>query len=146
MELLRQAALSLFLYPDLVKNMRSRFLGRKAGLPWSFKKPGTEWRPIRLRAEEIHSLLKFFFGQAWWYLSVIPATQKVETRGSRPEASSGKVSIRPYLKNELRAKGVGACLKWQCSRSWVQSSVPQGEKTKVLFLSLFFFFSRNKKG
>jgi hypothetical protein len=41
--------------------------------------------------------------QLWWQMPVIPATQKVEIRGSHFEASLGK-SVRPYLKNKTKSK------------------------------------------
>jgi outer membrane receptor for ferrienterochelin and colicin len=49
----------------------------------------------------------------WWCTPVIPATQEVKTEGSKLEASLGQVSTRPYLKNKLKAKGLGVWLKWQ---------------------------------
>jgi hypothetical protein len=41
-------------------------------------------------------------------MPVVPAAWEVVVRGSCSKASSGKVSMRPYLKNKLKAKG----LKW----------------------------------
>jgi hypothetical protein len=45
----------------------------------------------------------------WWYILVILATQEVKVGGSGSEASLGK-SVKPYLKNKLKAKGLGAML------------------------------------
>jgi hypothetical protein len=46
----------------------------------------------------------------WWYMPIIPATWKTDVGGSQPYASLGK-SARPYLKNKLKAKGLGWWLK-----------------------------------
>jgi hypothetical protein len=43
-------------------------------------------------------------GPVWWYLPMIPATQKAVVRGSQFEASLGKVSVIPYLTNKLKTK------------------------------------------
>jgi hypothetical protein len=53
---------------------------------------------------------------------------KVKTGGSPFENSPGKVSMRVYLKNKLKAKGLGEWLKWW-SIFWVQS--PLLQKTKM---------------
>jgi hypothetical protein len=47
----------------------------------------------------------------WWYMPVIPATQEAGIVGLRSKAGQYK-SGRPYLKNKLQAKGLGAWLKW----------------------------------
>jgi hypothetical protein len=44
----------------------------------------------------------------WWFMPVIPGILEVGTRGSRFEAGPGEVSVRPYLKNKSKAKGLGA--------------------------------------
>jgi hypothetical protein len=44
-------------------------------------------------------------------MPVIPSIQKEETVRSGVEASPEKVIMRPYLKNKLKAKGLGMCLK-----------------------------------
>jgi hypothetical protein len=44
----------------------------------------------------------------WWYM--ISATQEVEVGGLWSEAGPGK-SLRPYLKNKPKAKGLGVWLK-----------------------------------
>jgi hypothetical protein len=41
----------------------------------------------------------------------IPDIQQVEVGGLRLDASPGKVSAKPYLKNNLKAKGLGSWLK-----------------------------------
>jgi hypothetical protein len=41
-------------------------------------------------------------------MPVIPATWEVEVGGSQFKANQGKVSWRPYLKNKLKAKELGA--------------------------------------
>jgi hypothetical protein len=46
------------------------------------------------------------------YTPVIPATQEAEAGGPRSWAGLGKVSVRPYEKNKLKAKRAGAWLKW----------------------------------
>jgi hypothetical protein len=52
-------------------------------------------------------------GQAWWFMPIIPPTQKAEVGGLQFEAGPGKVSMRSYLKNKLKAKtGLGSQLKW----------------------------------
>jgi hypothetical protein len=57
-----------------------------------------------------HKSLK---GSTWWYMSIITATPKVKTRIMQLEASSGKVCMKPYLKNKLKkANGRGHWLKW----------------------------------
>jgi hypothetical protein len=43
-----------------------------------------------------------------WHTSVIPATQEAEVEGSQTEASPSK-SIRPYLKNKLKAGSDEGC-------------------------------------
>jgi hypothetical protein len=43
-------------------------------------------------------------------MSVITATLEAEIGGSQSEATLDK-SLRPYLKNKLRAKGLGVQLK-----------------------------------
>jgi hypothetical protein len=43
--------------------------------------------------------------------AVIPSTQEVEVEGWCSEPSQDK-SIRPYLKNKLKAKGLAMWLKW----------------------------------
>jgi hypothetical protein len=43
--------------------------------------------------------------------AIIPALREVEVGGSQSEASLSK-SLRPYLKNKLRAKGLGVWLEW----------------------------------
>jgi hypothetical protein len=47
-------------------------------------------------------------------MSIIPAIaiQKAEVGGSQFKISPGKISVRTYLKNKLKAKGLGARLKW----------------------------------
>jgi hypothetical protein len=45
-------------------------------------------------------------------MSVIPATQEVQVGELRSEASLGKVIVRLYLKNKLKAKRVGVRHKW----------------------------------
>jgi hypothetical protein len=42
-------------------------------------------------------------GWVWWYVAIIPATQ-VEVGLSWFEASLGRVSLRPYLENKVKAK------------------------------------------
>jgi hypothetical protein len=75
--------------------------------------------------------LKSWWGTEWWYTPLIPATQEAETGGSWFEASLAKVSMRPYLKNKLKAKD------WRCGsngrvltslRPWVQ--IPSTAKKK----------------
>jgi hypothetical protein len=43
----------------------------------------------------------------WWYIPVIPTTQEMEVKESLFKSSPGKVSMRSYLKNKLKAKGAG---------------------------------------
>jgi hypothetical protein len=38
-------------------------------------------------------------------MPVVPVKWEAEAGGSQLEASLGKVSVRPYLKNKLNAKG-----------------------------------------
>jgi hypothetical protein len=42
-----------------------------------------------------------------WLMPIILATQEVEIRGSRFEASPGKIFLRPYLKKNLSQKRAG---------------------------------------
>jgi hypothetical protein len=42
-------------------------------------------------------------GWVWWYVAIIPATQ-VEVGLSWFEAGLGRVSLRPYLENKVKAK------------------------------------------
>jgi hypothetical protein len=44
-------------------------------------------------------------------MPAVSVTQGAEKGGSRFEASQGKVSARPFLKNKLKLKGLGAWLK-----------------------------------
>jgi hypothetical protein len=44
--------------------------------------------------------------------AVVPAIWQLELGGSQLEASLDKVSVRPYLKNKLKAKGREVWLKW----------------------------------
>jgi hypothetical protein len=44
---------------------------------------------------------------AWWEMPIIPVMQKEEVGGLWFEAGLGN-SIRPYMRNELKAKGTGA--------------------------------------
>jgi hypothetical protein len=46
-------------------------------------------------------------------MPVIPATLEVEAGGSRFKAIPGKVSVKSYLKNKLKAKRLGTWLKWK---------------------------------
>jgi hypothetical protein len=47
----------------------------------------------------------------WWYMPIIPVAWKAEVGESWYEAGLGKI-WRPYLKNKLKAKGLGTWLKW----------------------------------
>jgi hypothetical protein len=53
------------------------------------------------------------FTWTWWYTPVIPATQVGEVGVSWFETNLGKGRARPYLKNKLKAKELGAWLKLQ---------------------------------
>jgi hypothetical protein len=44
-------------------------------------------------------------------MTAIPATQEVEVGGSLSETILDKVSVRPYLTNKLKSKGLGAWLR-----------------------------------
>jgi hypothetical protein len=56
-------------------------------------------------------VLKSNMGWIWWYKPIIPATQEAKV-GVPSVASPDKVSIKPYLKNKLKVKGLAAWLKW----------------------------------
>jgi hypothetical protein len=45
-------------------------------------------------------------------IPVVPATQEAEVGGSRFEVNLGKVSMRLYLKNKLKAKRLMMWFKW----------------------------------
>lgn len=47
--------------------------------------------------------------QTLWHVPIIPPTWEVEVEGSQSEATPDEIS-RPYLKNILKAKGLGVCL------------------------------------
>jgi hypothetical protein len=45
-------------------------------------------------------------------MPIIPAMRKVERGGLLTKVGAGKVNGRLYLKNKLKAKGLGAWLMW----------------------------------
>jgi hypothetical protein len=46
-----------------------------------------------------------------WYIPIIPATLEAQIGGSQFKTSSGKVSMRPYLKNKLKGKRLQVWLR-----------------------------------
>jgi hypothetical protein len=46
-------------------------------------------------------------GWVWWFTPIIPAIPKEKAGGLRSKASPSKIQ-RPYLKNPLKSKGLGA--------------------------------------
>jgi hypothetical protein len=50
--------------------------------------------------------------QEWWHMPVVSVTWEAKVGGSLSEVSYGK-HARPYLKNKLKAKGLGTRLRWQ---------------------------------
>jgi hypothetical protein len=84
---------------------------------------------------------------AWQYTSVILAKSKVGR--SQSQASPGK-SARPYLKNNLKLKGLEVWLKWHTTclastRLWVQIPVLTTKK-KYLEISLRIHISKTQSG
>jgi hypothetical protein len=70
--------------------------------------------------------------QVWWHMSVISATSEMKVEGSRSRACLSE-SMRPYLKNKLKAKNTGSMtevLKCLPSRCEVLSSIPSTAKKK----------------
>jgi hypothetical protein len=45
-------------------------------------------------------------GQAWWCISVIPATEEAKVEGLWFKTCPGKVNVRSYIKIKLKAKGL----------------------------------------
>jgi hypothetical protein len=64
--------------------------------------------------DKLSNILAFWFHcfgtQNPW--AVILVTWEAETRGPKSKADLVKVSLRPYLKNKLKAKGPRVWLKW----------------------------------
>jgi hypothetical protein len=46
------------------------------------------------------------------HMPVIQAIQEAQVEQPYSKANLGKVSLRPYLKNKLKIKGLGTRLKW----------------------------------
>jgi hypothetical protein len=61
---------------------------------------GPEFKPQNYKKQKHHR------SQMQWYRPVIPAIQKVEVGELQSNAGPGK-NRRPYLKNKLKAKGLG---------------------------------------
>jgi hypothetical protein len=72
--------------------------------PKKFTKTRFNSEPIAIEAKRLQYITDSILGQVWWCMSVIPATREVAVGESQP--APGKVSLRTYLKNKLKQKGM----------------------------------------